>query len=242
MRNRRPTILAAVAIVLAASATVPAADPAADEETKASVPALTAFHDVVFPLWHDGWQNRDLTLIAEMLPRVKEGVRAVRSADLPGILRDRREDWDAGVSALAEALAAYEGAVEAREEKGMLDAVEALHAGFEKLVRLVRPAMRELDAYHVELYAVYHKILPAGETGRLPAAAEAMADRCRALAAAEVPRRFVAKEAEIRREIEALCRDTDALREAAGGGDAAAVGAAVERVHDRYRKLEAAFR
>ena len=38
-------------------------------------------------------------------------------------------------------------------------------------VRVVRPVMKELDAYHQVLYTVYHKIVPEKRLADLPAAA-----------------------------------------------------------------------
>ncbi len=242
MTSLRSRVPLAALVALAATAAVLAAEPAAPDETRAEVPALTSLHEVVYPLWHDAWPSRNFELVADLLPGVRERVAAVRSAELPGILRDRKKEWDAGVSALSASLDLYEKAVAARDETGMLDAVEALHADFERLVRVVRPAMRELDAYHVELYVVYHRILPGKDLDRMPAAADAMAEKCRALAAAAVPKRFAAEEEQIRREIGILCRETEGLREAARGRDPEAVAAAVETVHERYRKLEAIFR
>ena len=64
-------------------------------------------------------------------------------ARLPGILREKQEAWDQGLSGLKDALALYETAAATRSEPGLLDAVEALHSRYEGLVRV---PMKELDA------------------------------------------------------------------------------------------------
>ena len=239
---RRCAYFVALALVAAAATAALGAEPAAIDETRASVPALSDFHDVIYPLWHDAWPNKNYALIQELLPQVQQHVGAIEAAELPGILRDKKAEWTKGVQSLAGAAGRYEKAVTAHDEKGMLDAVEALHADFEALVRVVRPAMKELDAYHVELYRVYHKILPDKKLEELPAAADALVEKCRALAAAAVPKRFAAREPEIRREVGVLCGDTEALRAAAKGGATEAIPAAVEKTHSQYQKLEALFR
>jgi hypothetical protein len=241
-RSQHASPLAVLAVVIASLGSASAVDPASIDETKATVPALSAFHEVIMPLWHEAWPNQNYALIKELLPKVQDHVREVQAAELPGILRDKKADWSRGVEALSEAAARYEKAVAANDEKGMLDAVEALHARFEGLVRVIRPAMKELDAYHVELYGLYHRLLPAKDFAAMPAVASALAEKCGALSAAAIPKRFEPKTAEIRGEIASLCRDTDGFKDASKGADPAATTAAVEKMHGQYQKLEAIFR
>ena len=127
-----------------------------DAEIKAEVPALAEFHEVIYPLWHDAWPNRNLGLMKELLPQIKAHVAAVQKAELPGILRDKQGKWDEGVAGVAASAGALEQALAQEDQQAALDAAEALHAGFEGLVRTVRPRMKELDAYHQVLYRIYH--------------------------------------------------------------------------------------
>ncbi len=66
------------------------------EETTASVPALSDLHEVVFPLWHSAFPEKDLDLIKELLPQLDSLVEKLDQAELPGILRDKTEQWDKG--------------------------------------------------------------------------------------------------------------------------------------------------
>ncbi len=227
-----PALLTAAAI---------AAEAPSPGETTAQVQALTDMHEVIFPLWHEAWPNKNVQMMKDLLPQVQDHVKKVREAELPGILRDRKAAWDEGVKALVAVTARYEKAAASGDEKGLLAAVEELHSRYEGLVRVIRPAMKELDAYHVELYRVYHHLLPARDLPGVRAASEEMARRCQTLAAAPVPKRFAAKEAQIRAEFGSLCTATASLREAAGGQDAARVSAAVEAVHAQYQKAEKLF-
>ncbi len=242
MRHPRVHTLMLLPLILAlAPAAALAAEQPAAAETQAQVPALSEMHEVIFPLWHEAWPNKNYPMMKDLLPQVQGHVKKVQAAELPGILRDRKAAWDEGVKSLAEATARYEKAVAANDEKGMLDAVEALHSRYEGLVRVVRPAMKELDAYHVELYKVYHHLMPAKDIAGVRAASEEMLKRCQALTAAPVPKRFAARETEIRAEFGALCTATSGLREAAGGQDADRVSVAVEAVHKQYQKTEKLF-
>lgn len=236
---RRPPVIAPI-LVLATMVAAPlfAENPA---EIKAEVPALADFHDVIYPLWHEAWPNKDVALMKELLPQAREGVAAIEKVELPGILRDKQSAWAEGVAALRESLTAYERAAAGGDQQALLDAVEQLHARYEALVRTVRPPMKELDAYHQVLYQVFHKLMPAGDLDGLRPAADEMAVRCQALAAAPMPKRFASRETAVRPAMTELCAKTEALREALKGGDSAKVNAAVGEVHTQYQAVEKLF-
>jgi len=210
-------------------------------ELKAEVPALTAFHEVIFPLWHEAWPEKDTAQMKELLPRVREHVKAVSEAELPGILRDKKPAWDEGLGRLQADLAAYETAAAADDQAGLMDAVESLHTDFEKQVRVVRPVMKELDAYHVELYKIYHRYLPAKDLASLREASVALSDRCGVLSEAPSPDWFADKADTLAAEVGVLCERTRALRAASAGEEWEPAAAAVEAVHDQYRRVEALF-
>jgi len=234
---RRPPRLATL-LLLALAAPALAENPA---EVKAEVPALADFHEVIYPLWHTAWPAKDVAMFRELLPQVQEGVARIDKAKLPGILRDKLPAWQKGVAGLKESAAAYEMALAANEEQAVLDAAEQLHARYEGLVRVVRPPMKELDAYHQVLYRVFHHLWPGKKLDELRTAAGELATACGALVAAEMPRRYASREATVRPEMTALCAATDATVAALEGSDEAAIGAAVEKVHTQYQKVEKLF-
>lgn len=210
-------------------------------ELKAEVPALNALHEVVFDLWHTAWKNRDVAHMKKMLPEVEQRAAAVTAAKLPGILRDRQNEWKAGVTALNQALDRYRKAAAAGTEKPLLDAVEAFHTRFEDLVRIIRPVMPELQDYHVVLYRIYHYDLPQKDFATLAQDSGELEQRCGALAAASVPKRFAAIGDRLAEEVARLCAATAGLHTAAAGDDHDAVATAVETVHSQYQTVEGLF-
>lgn len=210
-------------------------------ELKAEVPALNAFHEVIYPLWHTAWPERDFKLMKELLPDVQKHVAAVVKAELPGILRDKKAEWNESVGALTATLATYEKAAAANDEKNLLGAVEEIHSRYEALVRIIRPPMKELDAYHVVLYQIYHHFGPEKQLEPLRGAAAELGGKCEALAKAEAPRWFKGDREKLAAEIGALCARTGELREAAKGEAWDPVAAAVEAVHTQYQKVAAVF-
>lgn len=242
--DQAPTPAAPAAVVAAAAPAEAAARETAecsDTEIKAEVPALSEFHEVIYPLWHDAWPNQDLGLMKELLPQIKAHVAAVQKAELPGILRDKQGKWDEGVAGVAASAGALEQALAKDDRQAALDAAEALHAGFEGLVRTVRPRLKELDAYHQILYRIYHYDWPQKNLDALKLHAAELVASCVPLQAAAVPKRFAAKEAELRAAFAALCAATGELQALGGDADEKALGAAVEKVHTRYQACEHLF-
>jgi hypothetical protein len=238
---RRPSLvsLALAALVLAAA---PApAQSHATAETEAEVPALGAFHEVIYPLWHTAWPAKDVNLIRELLPQVKEHVAALQKAELSGILRDKKPKWDEGVKNVVAATQAYDQALAQNKVPELLDAVEKLHAGFERLARLIRPAMPELEAYHQVLYQIYHHDWPDRKLDALRADSEALVGSCDKLVRATIPSRYATRQAELGAGMARLCTASSALRTSLQEGRGDAAGPAVERVHQAYQELEKLF-
>lgn len=231
---------AVVVVALAVALPLAAQAPTPDPDLRADVPALTDYHEVIHPLWHDAWPNRDLALVGTLLPDAKRHQDALEQAALPGILRDKREAWQAGVAAMRAALTGVEKGLAAGDTQATLDAVEALHADYEKLVRLIRPPIKELDAYHQELYRVVHRLVPAGDLAAMPAAAATLVERCAALQQARLSARLARREATLAPAFAALCTVTAELQAVAGSGNKAAIEAAVENVHAAYQAADQA--
>ncbi len=241
MKNSfRAAVAGAVVALAFAGPPATAGEPSA--ETRSEVQALTDLHEVVAPLWHEAWPKKDVKMMKDLLPQARAGVAKVTEARLPGILREKQAAWDQGLVGLKDALARYEAAAGSASEQGLLDAVEALHARFEGLMRITRPPMKELDAFHVPLYRVHHHELAAEAWPAVAASAGEMATACQALAAAPLPKRFASREAEVRPEIGTLCANSEILKTAAAGTDRKATAMAAEAVHAQYQKVEGLLR
>ena len=243
MHHSRLLAVALSLIVAAAVRPAWSAEPAqaVPDELRSEVPALSAYHEVIYPLWHEAWPNRDTGMMKRLLPEVQAGASDIQKAQLPGILRDKKGRWDAGVSRLAEAVDRYGRAAASGDDDALIRSVEDLHAAYEGLVRTVRPTTPELDAYHVVLYRIVHHEMPSGHIEAVRTSSRELASKCTALKAATLPARYAAKETGLKQAISELCGATDALKAAAQGSDPEAVRRAVDGVHTRYQALEKLF-
>lgn len=86
-------VLALAALVLQ----VPAVATTADTDLGARVPALSAFHEVVSPRWHDAWPKKDVGAFVAFTPKVNSGLEAIARTELPSFLRDYATTWAAAV-------------------------------------------------------------------------------------------------------------------------------------------------
>ena len=211
-------------------------------ETTAEVPALTAMHEVVMPLWHEAWPAKDTKRMAELAPAIGQHVAEVGAATLPGILRDKQAAWDAGVKQLQASASAYRSAIDRKDDAALLQAAEALHADYERLVRVIRPATPEIDAFHQALYVLYHQDLAQFSLPVVQEHVRGLKARMDALGAAALPARHAQRKAAYEAARDRLGQSVDSLAAAAAGGDEARIRAAIEDVHAGYEALDGVFK
>jgi cytochrome c556 len=211
------------------------------DEIKAEVPVLADFHEVIYPLWHQAWPNKDYKLIKELLPQVEKYTVDIEKTELPGILRDKVDAWKEGVKNLRASADKMRQAVASGHEQGQLDAVETLHSNYEKLVRTVRPRMKELEAYHQVLYQVYHYYMPQKQVKKLREAAMELLKKGEELKVAATPKKLASKEQQYKDAVAKLYASTVVLSKKAMGKSVAAIEKAVEVVHTDYQALDGMF-
>jgi hypothetical protein len=214
---------------------------ATEKELTASVPELHDLHEVVFELWHDAFPDKNTDLIKSLLPAADEKTAALEEAELPGILRDKQAAWDEGKTELKAALKRLHKAAEADDAQAILDETEAFHTAFERLVRLIRPVVPELDAFHQELYKLYHYYAPEYDLEKIREAAAAMQEKVPPLAKAKLPKRVAKRQEDFDQAVKELGASVDALNEVVKTDDKKKVLDAVEKTHDAYQKVEHVF-
>lgn len=213
-----------------------------DHEVNSAVPELFDFHEVVYPLWHTAYPNKDYALFKELLPAVNAGVEKIYSAKLLGILRDKKIEWYEGLDQLRSSVADYNKACEANNEADMLTLAEQLHSNFEMLVRIVKPVTEEVDEFHKVLYMIYHHYGPDKNTIELNKAIDDLMIRADELKNCVLPKWATNKKEDFTKAADELFNSTKELQLLKNSKtDEKQLNNAIDKVHSDYQKLEALF-
>jgi len=211
-------------------------------EVNSSVPELFEFHEVIYPIWHTAYPEKNYEMLKEMVPEVNSGAEKIYSAQLPGILRDIEEEWNKGVTKLRASVEKYNEAMAGTNEEEMLLAAEVLHSDFEMLVRIVKPVTKEVDEFHKVLYMIYHHYWPNNNMEEFGKAVDDLTMRADELANCVLPKWASEKSDEFKVQSEKLYDATKKLKELKDSkADDAELEKAVEDVHDNYVALEGLF-
>ncbi|MDZ7290232.1 MAG: hypothetical protein ONB42_09895 [candidate division KSB1 bacterium] len=244
MRQKKSTTLAmmvALTLALIAFAWGQEKEPTHAMETKSEVPALTKFHPVIYQLWHNAWPKKDYETLAKLLPDIEKHSAEIAAAKLPGILREKQNAWDENVKALQQVVGEYKTAVEKKDNPALLEAAEKLHTQYEKLVRTIRPVLKEIDEFHAVLYMLYHYYTPAYDLEKIKTSVGELQVKMEALNKAILPERLKKKENAFVTAREQLAASVEALARTLPSNDEKKIKAAIETMHSDYETLQRVF-
>jgi hypothetical protein len=211
------------------------------EELTAAVPELKELHEVVYPLWHSAYPEKDYALIKELLPQAESMTAKLDAAKLPGILRDKQKAWDQGKEFLRSALNNLKKAVESDDEEEMLKQLETFHTGFERLVRTIYPMVSELESFHQELYKLYHYHAPDYNLEEIRADVKAMQEKLGPVKQVQLPNRLSERQSDFDNAVLELEIAVNELAEAVKTEKKETILELVEKVHAAYQKTAHIF-
>ena len=211
------------------------------EELSASVPELSEMHEVVYPLWHTAFPDKDFALIKELLPQMDAMTQKLDEAELPGILREKQTVWDEGKQALKSTLEQLHQAADGDNQEEMLNQTEAFHTAYELLVRTIRPLVAELDAFHQELYKLYHYHAPNEDLEAMRETVAAMLEKMAPLKTVQLPSRLADRQMDFEEAVNNLETELNLLAEVVKTNKKKEIAAAVEKVHTAYQNTEKIF-
>jgi hypothetical protein len=214
--------------------------PVADE-VKAEVPALTKFHDVVYKIWHTAWPEKNAVMLRELEPEVVQLSADLFKAELPGILREKKTLWNENVDKLKIIVADYKTAAQGKDDQKMLNVAEQLHTQYEKLVRIIRPALKELDAFHAVLYPLYHYYMPEFNLEKIKGSVAELRTSMATLNKAVLPDRLKEKEKAFAAARSKLSESVKLLDSSLKSNDKKTINEKVDVLHSRYEELNKIF-
>jgi hypothetical protein len=213
-----------------------------NSEINSSVPELFEYHEVIYPMWHTAYPNKDYAMLKELLPRITEGAQKIYNSKLTGILRDKKNEWEKGIEKLRHSVKKYEDACKANDNKELLSSAEILHTNFEMLVRIIKPITKEVDEFHKVLYMIYHHYQPEKNTAKMKEAIDELNLRAEELKNCVLPKWASAKKDEFIEAAEKLYNSTLELKKFKDNkADEEQIDRGIEKVHSNYQKLEALF-
>lgn len=210
-------------------------------ELEARVGVLSDFHDVIYQIWHTAWPEKNVGLLVDLLPQVKQYSDTLSRVTLTGILRDKQDAWDQGTAALQKTVSEYEAAAASRDSVKLLDAAERLHSQYEGLVRIIRPATKELDQFHQVLYMIYHHYWPEKNLKSLAPAVDSLKAKMAALDKSALPSRLQPKEAAFNSARAELAQAVAALTASDASNNPTKFASDLESAHGKYQALERVF-
>lgn len=213
-------------------------------EIASTVPELTDFHEIIFPMWHEAFPARDIKALKSFVPQIKTSMEKINNASLPGILRDKENAWKNQLKEFNAAAENYYKAAEGNADSAMLNAAEKLHFNYEMMMRVLRPKLKEIDDYHQSLYVIYHKLYPDKKYDEISLGMDnliAKADVIAKYPADKLKKRLGNNTPKFETASKDLYNATVALKEVLKGKDAGKKDEAVQNVHLMYQKLEALF-
>jgi len=213
-----------------------------EHETNSAVPELVKFHEVIYQIWHTAWPEKDVKMLKSLLPEVEKSYKELSGAKLPGILREKKAKWDEGMKKLTASYEAYKTAAGKDDAQPLLDAAEKLHANYEGLVRTIRPVLKEVDAFHQDLYMLYHYYVDKYDFSKIKKSSSALSSKMDAMKKAQLSEKQKTKKEAYDKavaELEKAVKEFAAVVKA--GDNKEKVKAAVETVHTKYQAVEAVF-
>ncbi len=211
------------------------------QDTVWRVPELDDFHEVMHPIWHDAYPNKDYDALKKYADEVNEKAKAVYSAQLPGIQREKQLKWNEGIMQFQAAVEDYNKYAASDDKEALLKAAENLHTKYEMLVRILRPVIKEIDEFHKTLYVVYHDFLPNKNYKKIRDVTDKLINQAKAITKAKLPARLESKKDAFNKAAADLLTSTQDLKKRVKGKNKISIDAAVENMHSKYQKLEEIF-
>jgi len=213
-----------------------------NHEVNSEIKELTEFHDVIYQIWHTGWPEKDINFLVSLAPEVEKGYDKVKKVELSGILRDKKSKWDDGLKKFRINVEMYKGTAAKKDSVGLLNAAEKLHSQYEALVRIVKPVLKEVDAFHQELYMLYHYNMPNYDYLKVQRSAIVLKAKMKDLMNAQLSERMSNKKDLFEKCKGELNVAVDSFNEVMlKGNDKSAINTAVDALHSKYQELEKVF-
>ena len=197
---------------------------------------------MIYQIWHTAWPEKNVELLKSLAPDVEKGYDKIVKAEVPGILRDKKMKWEESVKKFGGTVKAYMDASKKNDAQAFLNVAEKLHSEYEGLVRVIKPMIKEVDAFHQVLYMLYHYYYPENKFDKIKESAAQLKIKMEALNKVQLSAKMKAKEEAFGKARTELSTAVDKLIEVTNAGNNKKdIDNAVDGVHSKYEALEKIF-
>ena len=108
-------------------------------------------------------------------------------------------------------------------------------------MRIIRPPLEEIDAFHAVLYMLVHHYLPKSDSANVRKSAAELTEKMATLNRVELPERLLGRDRDFQAARGLLSKTVAALDAAVRTRNETEIKEAVEAVHSAYQALEKVF-
>jgi vacuolar-type H+-ATPase subunit H len=238
-KNANILVMCMIALCLLAGSTIKKNAETDDLQTIANIPALDSLHESIYKLWHDAYPKKDYALIKNILPKLSISVSKLSESALPEILHSKQAKWDNEIKNLQNNLSTLQKAVNEDNKESILKTVESLHSSYEKLVRIIRPVLSELESFHEELYKVYHSYMPDNDIEKIKTIIPTMKMKIGLLKQARLPQNLADRQNKFDEAVSKLENSLNELENFAKTNSKEKIQPAVDKLHSDYQSIDA---
>jgi hypothetical protein len=202
--------------------------------------ALEDFHQVMAPLWHESFSEKDFEAIREKAPLLNDKLMVLLRVQAPAGLQQDEEkyrDFLGKRQELAFQVTQVNLAAKDGPDSTLASAFEKMHWAYEELGKVFAEPIKELDSLHETLYFLWHKALPERDYKAIKETAPVLKAEADSLMKAPVPQRCAEKKDEFDKRRTAL---KDAIYQFAAkceSGSEEEIDEALKGAHERFVDL-----
>ena len=126
-----------VNVLLAVSLIVLAEEPPNAPEQDTRFPELSAFHEVLAPIWHTHYPANDWAAIRQAAPQLVAKMQALKNAKLPPGLALHAAAYQPKLEALQQAVNAVAAAAQGADDEKLKQAVMQMHHAYHAIVMVL---------------------------------------------------------------------------------------------------------
>ena len=211
------------------------------EMSKPRLEGLEKFHDILAPVWHTAYPDKNYQAIRDAVPAFKEKMEVINKAEFPGFFREKKGDFEKKREALSNAVLTLREKSKGNDNEALLKATENLHTAYEQLVRIFAPRVKELESFHLVLYPLWHEALPNKDFKAIIACAPALQEKMDSLMKVELTERFEEIAPQFIEKRKSLKTSVDELAKACNKKDNKKIEEKLDKMHTAYQSLDGVF-